>query len=159
MRGSTESFGTGARGFNVYLSSVQTAEFDQIVTNGDAAVGVELSHRIGKLTVRSGIQTSGAQGPSLVKDVMVDLDAVALNVQDGARLAERPLAWRSPRSDPFRGRAAVVGGSLETVSCQENSCRIRASQPSASRSSGISWMRSWCRTLCGPRASSSACAV
>jgi hypothetical protein len=88
VRGTTETFGTGARGFNVYLGSIDSAEFDRIVTHGDAAVGLQVSHKIDKLMVRDGIQTSGGTGPSLVKGVIVELDAMALSIQDGAEVGE-----------------------------------------------------------------------
>ena len=35
-----ETFGKGARGFNVYAGSVNVAEFDRITTHGDGSVGI-----------------------------------------------------------------------------------------------------------------------
>ena len=76
-----ETFGQGARGFNVYTGTVESAEFDRIVTHGDGAVGVQLSQPIGRLRVRRGIETFGGTGPSLVKGVVVTLSAMALSIK------------------------------------------------------------------------------
>src|SRR5579862_4692302 len=54
-----ETFGKGARGFNVYTGTVERADFGRIVTHGDGAVGVQISQPIGTLTVRRGIETFG----------------------------------------------------------------------------------------------------
>jgi hypothetical protein len=54
-----ETFGAGARGFNVYDGTVQSAEFQRIVTHADGAVGIQISKPVGRLTVRSGIETFG----------------------------------------------------------------------------------------------------
>ena len=78
-----ETFGPGARGFNVYAGTVERADFDRIVTHGDGAVGVQISQPIGYLTVRRGIETFGATGPSLVKGVVQNLSATALSIKPG----------------------------------------------------------------------------
>jgi len=59
--------GVGARGFNVYLDFVEKATFERIVTDGDAAVGIQISQKVSKLVVRDDIQTRGGSGSSLVK--------------------------------------------------------------------------------------------
>ena len=78
-----ETFGQGARGFNVYTGTVQRAEFDRIVTHADGAVGVQISQPIGTLLVRRGIETFGGAGPSLVRGVVQNLAATALSVKPG----------------------------------------------------------------------------
>jgi hypothetical protein len=88
MEAPIETFGPGARGFNVYTGTVARAEFDRIVTHADGAVGVQISQPIGQLTVRRGIETFGATGPSLVKGVVQNLSAIALSIKPGGS-AER----------------------------------------------------------------------
>src|SRR5579863_6873757 len=78
-----ETFGNGARGFNVYSGTVERAEFDRIATHGDGAVGVQIGQPIGTLVVRRGIETFGATGPSLVKGVVQNLSATALSIKPG----------------------------------------------------------------------------
>ena len=78
-----ETFGQGARGFNVYSGTVERAEFDRIVTHADGAVGVQISQPIGTMVVRRGIETFGGEGPSLVKGVVQNLSAIALSIKPG----------------------------------------------------------------------------
>ena len=58
-----ETFGQGARGFNVYTGTVNLAEFDRVTTHADGAVGIQISQPIGRLVVRRGIETFGGTGP------------------------------------------------------------------------------------------------
>ncbi len=83
-----ETFGQGARGFNVYTGTVNLAEFDRVVTHADGAVGIQISQPIGRLVVRRGIETFGGTGPSLVKGVMVTLSAIALSIKPGGSARE-----------------------------------------------------------------------
>jgi hypothetical protein len=78
-----ETFGQGSRGFNVYTGTVNSAEFERIVTHGDGAVGVQISQPVGQITVRRGIETYGGTGDSLVKGVLVKLSAIALSIKPG----------------------------------------------------------------------------
>jgi hypothetical protein len=83
VNASIETFGQGARGFNVYTGTVQSAAFDRVVTHADGAVGIQISQPVGQITVRRGIETYGATGDSLVKGVVVKLLATALSVKPG----------------------------------------------------------------------------
>ncbi|HKW54287.1 MAG TPA: hypothetical protein VJO12_11390 [Stellaceae bacterium] len=83
-----ETFGQGARGFNVYTGTVNLAEFDRVVTHADGAVGIQISKPIGRLVVRRGIETFGGTGPSLVKGVVVSLSAIALSIKPGGSARE-----------------------------------------------------------------------
>ena len=83
-----ETFGAGARGFNVYAGTVNLAEFDRIVTHADGAVGVQIGRPIGRLVVHRGIETFGGTGPSLVKGVVVTLSAIALSIKPGGSARE-----------------------------------------------------------------------
>jgi hypothetical protein len=78
-----ETFGQGSRGFNVYAGTVNSAEFERVVTHADGAVGIQISQPVGQITVRRGIETYGGAGDSLVKGVVVRLSAVALSIKPG----------------------------------------------------------------------------
>jgi hypothetical protein len=78
-----ETFGKGARGFNVYDGTLNQATFDRITTHADGAVGIQISKPIGGLVVRRGIETFGGTGDSLVKGVVVTLPAIGLSVKPG----------------------------------------------------------------------------
>ena len=78
-----ETFGQGARGFNVYTGTVGAAEFERIVTHADGAVGIQISQPIGSIKVRRGVETYGSAGDSLVKGVIVKLSAIGLSVKPG----------------------------------------------------------------------------
>jgi hypothetical protein len=83
-----ETFGLGARGFNVYTGTVNLAEFDRVITHADGAVGVQISRPVGRIVVRRGIETFGGTGQSLVKGVVMTLSAVALSIKPGGSARE-----------------------------------------------------------------------
>jgi hypothetical protein len=83
-----ETFGRGARGFNVYSGTVHLADFDRIVTHADGAVGIQISQPIGRLVVHRGIETFGGTGDSLVKGVVMKLSAIGLSVKPGGSARE-----------------------------------------------------------------------
>jgi hypothetical protein len=87
-----ETFGQGARGFNVYTGTVNSAAFERIVTHGDGAVGIQISKPVGRLKVRRGIETYGGTGNSLVKGVVVKLSAIALSVKAGGSARDIDVA-------------------------------------------------------------------
>lgn len=87
-----ETFGSGARGFNVYTGTVAHAEFDRVVTHGDGAVGIQISRPVGTIVVRRGIETFGGTGDSLVKGVVMTLSAIALSIKPGGAAHEIDIA-------------------------------------------------------------------
>lgn len=87
-----ETFGQGARGFNVYTGTVDLAEFERVITHADGAVGIQISQPIGRLFVRRGIETFGGTGPSLVKGVVVNLSAIGLSIKPGGSVREIDIA-------------------------------------------------------------------
>jgi hypothetical protein len=87
-----ETFGQGARGFNVYAGTVNLAEFDRVVTHADGAVGIQISQPIGRLFVRRGIETFGGTGQSLVKGVVMMLSAIGLSIKPGGSAREIEIA-------------------------------------------------------------------
>lgn len=80
-----ETFGLGARGFNLYDGTLQQAEFRSITTHGDGAVGLQLSKPFGTITVDGDIRTTGGEGDSLVRGQVVRLQASALSFKEGTR--------------------------------------------------------------------------
>ena len=119
MQAPIETFGLGARGFNVYAGTVEKAEFDRIITHADGAVGVQISQPIGSVFVRRGIETLGGTGPSLVKGVIQQLSAIPLSIKPGAmadmiRIAGG-LKTREPEIAPLEvfgsiGSLVIEGG-------------------------------------------------
>lgn len=83
-----ETFGQGARGFNVYTGTVNLAEFDRVVTHADGAVGIQISQPVGRIIVRRGIETFGGTGQSLVKGVVTTLSAIGLSIKPGGAARE-----------------------------------------------------------------------
>ena len=81
-----ETFGLGARGFNVYDGSLQEAVFDSITTHGDGSVGVQVSRDLPELLIRGDLRTEGGTGESLVKGVLLPLSAIALSIKPGGRI-------------------------------------------------------------------------
>jgi hypothetical protein len=125
-----ETFGLGARGFNVYAGTVRSAEFDRIVTHADGAVGIQISRPVGEIVVRRGIETHGATGQSLVKGVVMSLSAIGLSIKSGGsarRIAiDGGLITHGEGINPFELHGAVerleisagissLGGGFETL--------------------------------------------
>ena len=78
-----ETFGLGARGFNVYTGTVRLAEFDRLVTHADGAIGIQIGQPVGRVVVHRGIETFGGTGQPLVKGVITTLSAIGLSVKSG----------------------------------------------------------------------------
>jgi hypothetical protein len=92
LKSPVETFGLGARGFNVYDGKVGLAEFERVVTHADGAVGVQLGRAVDQLVIHRGIETFGRTGPSLVKGVVQNLPAIALSIRPGARVQSIQIA-------------------------------------------------------------------
>lgn len=88
LNSAIETFGQGARGYNVDTGTVNDPECDRIITHADGAVGIQVSQPVGRLAVRRGIETFSASGDSLVKGVVVKLSAIALSVKPGGSAHE-----------------------------------------------------------------------
>jgi hypothetical protein len=87
-----ETFGQGARGFNIYAGTVTSAVFERIVTHADGAVGIQISQPVGRIKVRRGVETYGGTGSSLVKGVVMKLSAIALSLKPGSSAREIDIA-------------------------------------------------------------------
>lgn len=81
-----QTYGLGARGYNQYDGTVDNISFKSIETFGDGSVGIQISKKIGKLTILGDVITHGSLGSSLVKGVYVDLPAYALSIKDGGEV-------------------------------------------------------------------------
>ncbi|MFC6704258.1 hypothetical protein [Flexivirga alba] len=97
MQAPVVTTGGGARGFNLYDGSLQSASFHSIKTTGDGSVGIQVSKPMGTLTVHHDVVTTGGEGTSLVKGVQVTLKAVAFSVKSGGDI-----------------QSVTIGGSLRT---------------------------------------------
>jgi len=86
VRASIQTFGAGARGFNLYDGSLRHASFDRITTFGDGSVGVQISRDLPTLEIRGDLSTQGGRGQSLVKGVQTQLKAIALSVKADGRI-------------------------------------------------------------------------
>ena len=78
-----QTYGTGARGYNQYDGTVENIKFKSIETFGNGSVGIQISKKIGNLTVQENIITHGSLGSSLVQGHYVDLPAYGLSIKDG----------------------------------------------------------------------------
>ncbi len=81
--GNVETYGLGARGYNQYDGTVDNIVFKSIKTFGDGSVGIQISKKIGQLTVNEDVTTYGGIGNSLVKGKNVLLPAIALSIKEG----------------------------------------------------------------------------
>jgi hypothetical protein len=86
VRGPIRTFGSGARGFNFYDGSLRHASFASIATEGDGAIGVQVSRPLPVLDIAGDLTTAGGEGCSLVKGVQVVLKAIALSVKPGGEV-------------------------------------------------------------------------
>lgn len=78
-----QTYGLGARGYNQYDGTVENIKFKSIETFGNGSVGIQISKKIGSLTIDENIITHGAIGSSLVKGKYIDLSAYGLSIKDG----------------------------------------------------------------------------
>lgn len=83
-----ETFGSGARGFNLYSGSLQEASFHSITTHGDGSVGIQIGRDLLRLSVQGDVTTHGSEGDSLVKGKVLKLKAYALSVLEGGHIGE-----------------------------------------------------------------------
>jgi hypothetical protein len=81
-----ETWGQGARGFNLYDGSLEQATFDSITTHGDGAVGMQITKPLPKVRVNGDIRTTGGEGTSLVRGQQVLLKAIAFSLKVGGSL-------------------------------------------------------------------------
>ncbi len=68
--------------------TVRQVTFERVVTRGDGAVGLQIAVPIGRVLVRSGVETFGGLGASLARGVVMRLAAVALSIKPGGSMRE-----------------------------------------------------------------------
>ncbi|NVM94579.1 hypothetical protein G6034_06580 [Arthrobacter sp. AETb3-4] len=110
-----ETFGLGARGFNVYDGSLGEAVFESITTHGDGSVGVQVSREVPRLTIRGDLRTEGGTGESLVKGVLLPLSAIALSIKPGGRIGTASVGG-DVRTEGACVPAMELEGSLDEIS-------------------------------------------
>lgn len=81
-----ETYGLGSRGYNQYDGTIDEIVFDSISTYGDGAIGIQISKKIGSITVKGNVTTHGGTGNSLVKGVIVALPASAVSIRNGGEV-------------------------------------------------------------------------
>jgi hypothetical protein len=86
VRAPIETFGVGARGFNLYDGTLGQATFDSISTHAEGAVGIQIARPLPELTIRADVTTTGGEGTSLVRGEQVRLQAIALSVKRDGRI-------------------------------------------------------------------------
>lgn len=86
MHAPLKTFGQGARGYNQYDGTLKDGIFDSIATYGDGSVGIQISKKVGNITIKNGITTHGGVGNSLVKGINILLPAYALSIKDGGEI-------------------------------------------------------------------------
>ncbi|MEH2311467.1 MAG: hypothetical protein V7K35_08710 [Nostoc sp.] len=83
VQGDLATYGEGARGFNLYDGTLAYAEFKSITTHGNGSIGIQTSKPFGSILVLGDVITKGSRGNSLVRGVVVQLDAHALSLKPG----------------------------------------------------------------------------
>ena len=77
-----------ANGAQTFDGTVREAVFERVVTRGDGAVGIQVAVPIGRMLVRSGVETFGGVGASLARGVVMQLPAIAVSVKPGGAMRE-----------------------------------------------------------------------
>ncbi|WP_301098165.1 hypothetical protein [Otariodibacter sp.] len=117
VKGNVATYGMGARGYNQYDGTVDNIEFNNIATYGDGSIGIQLSRKIGKLTVHGDITTHGSEGESLVKGVIFTLKPTALSIQSGGEAEEINIAGNlQTLGDEVTALEVKQGGKIHSMS-------------------------------------------
>jgi hypothetical protein len=123
VRAPIRTYGSGARGFNFYDGSLRHASFASIATEGDGAIGVQVSRPLPALEIAGDLTTSGGEGRSLVRGVQVVLKAIALSVKPGGEVGAIAVGGQvrttgddviSVEIEGAVGRIDVFGGIVAT---------------------------------------------
>jgi hypothetical protein len=133
-----ETYGVGARGFNVYRldgftgPTVDEVEFDRITTHGDAAIGIQIGQPIGRLTINGAVVTGGNAGDSLVRGVITRLSAHALSIQPGGQVdrievgGDLTAAGADVTTVDVRGEIGMmqIGGGIHATGAGSDGLRV-----------------------------------
>lgn len=102
MNAPLQTYGLGARGYNQYDGTVDNISFQSIETFGNGSVAIQISKKIGTLTIDGNVTTHGSIGSSLVKGVYFDLPAYALSIKNGGEA----------KSITIKGNVATYGDNV-----------------------------------------------
>jgi hypothetical protein len=133
VRAPLATHGRGARGFNLYDGSLEHASFESIATEGDGAVGIQVTKRLPTIEVRGDVITTGGRGLSLVKGVQTPLPAIALSIPAGGEVGEVRIGGRLQTSGDevvtleVRGRLGRIsaGGGISALGANSDAVRTR----------------------------------
>ncbi len=117
MQAPIQTFGTGARGFNLYEGTLHRASFHSIATHGDGSVGIQISKALLTLEIAGNLTTDGGEGKSLVKGGQVSLKAIALSVKAGGYIGSADIG----------GEARTSGDDVITVEIEGQLDRLQVS--------------------------------
>jgi hypothetical protein len=112
------TYGVGARGFNVYDGSLDSARFQSITTHADGAVGIQVSKDLPVLEITDSVTTFGGRGTSLVRGQQIRLSATAVSIQPTGRIGRLSVGG----SLSTHGDEVVtldVAGALDTLKVQQ----------------------------------------
>jgi hypothetical protein len=109
------TYGLGARGYNQYDGTVDDITFESISTYGDGSVAIQISKKIGTITVNGDVSTYGSIGNSLVKGVNVELPAIALSVKEGGEVNEITINGNVQTFGPGVISYSVDGGLVHKI--------------------------------------------
>ncbi|MDO5043746.1 MAG: hypothetical protein Q4E22_00390 [Coriobacteriia bacterium] len=126
--------GDGARGFNLYDGSIESASFKSIETKGNGSIGIQVSKPMGELHVKGAVTTNGSEGTSLVKGVQMKLKAVGVSIKEGADIKKLQIDGTvSTQGDDLNSVEVLEGARVREISINKiealgkNSKRIELS--------------------------------
>ncbi|WP_373774087.1 hypothetical protein [Streptococcus ferus] len=90
---------------------MEKGEFTDLTTYNDGAVAIQISKKVGSLTISGNIRTYGGLGQSLVKGVNVDLPAYAFSLKEGGALQSLKVS----------GNIETYGDNVATITMEEGS--------------------------------------
>ncbi|SFN40589.1 hypothetical protein SAMN05421594_2627 [Chryseobacterium oleae] len=129
-----ETYGLGARGYNQYDGTIENVTFDSVSTFGDGAVAIQISKKIGKLTVHKNAATHGGVGNSLVKGKNILLPAISLSIKEGGEVDQIKIGGNLQTFGDNVFTYSVDGGIVkqieiggEVIASGENSAAINVS--------------------------------
>ena len=116
------TYGLGARGFNQYDGTIKEAIFNGITTYGDGGVGMQFSKPVGKITVNNKVETNGGTGETLVKGVIMILNADAISLLNGSMIDELIInAKLSVKSDQAHTLKIDAGATVKQLDLKDKS--------------------------------------
>ena len=110
-----ETFGSGARAFNQYDGTIDEATFAGLITHGDGSIGMQVSRPVGSISITGDIETHGGIGDSLVKGVIMELEAMALSIQADGHIQKLTVGGNLITHGDGVTTVRVDGGTADTT--------------------------------------------